>query len=158
MRVTRLRASPRHGGSRWFFIFLVSDLLPAHPKCDNPQRVDRNSHMKQENKKWGSRGCSPWAASPSGGERGSPSYLPQNINKKQTTAGFLQHTKKVRNPEKFPKNRLSILFHPISPESGDRHESQGNKREGGFKRCPGCRLIRREKLNFCRCKIPAVGP
>jgi len=31
-------------------------------------------------KKGGSRGRTPWAASPSGGERGSPSYLPQKFN------------------------------------------------------------------------------
>jgi len=31
-------------------------------------------------KKRGLRGCSPWAASPSGGERGSFSKLPQRIN------------------------------------------------------------------------------
>jgi hypothetical protein len=30
--------------------------------------------------KKGVKGGSPWAASPFGGERGSPSYLPKNIN------------------------------------------------------------------------------
>jgi hypothetical protein len=36
--------------------------------------------MKNPTKE-GSRGCSPWVASPSGGERGSPSQLPQRISK-----------------------------------------------------------------------------
>jgi hypothetical protein len=39
-----------------------------------PDNVENNLRKKR-----GSRGCSPHAASPSGGERGSPSWLPQRI-------------------------------------------------------------------------------
>jgi hypothetical protein len=34
-----------------------------------------------EMERGGSRECPPWAASPAGGERGSPSYSLQNVNK-----------------------------------------------------------------------------
>ena len=39
------------------------------------------SVKEKSNRSWGSRGLAPWAASPIGGERGSPSQFPRQLKK-----------------------------------------------------------------------------
>jgi hypothetical protein len=41
----------------------------------------------------GSRGCSPWDASPSGGERGSPSNIPKRTSKEWENENFYRAKK-----------------------------------------------------------------
>jgi len=69
-RVPRLRASPRHGGAgRFFRIFSFFERIRKFLKIA-PQKVDKKYSEKIEEVR-GSRGYSPWVASPLGGERGS---------------------------------------------------------------------------------------
>jgi hypothetical protein len=51
------------------------------------QHCDSHRRMIRFVKK-GSRGCPPWAASPSGGERGSPSQMLQRVCEQRENEGF----------------------------------------------------------------------
>jgi hypothetical protein len=78
-RVPRLRASPRHGGAErvdYVFYLFKND---GKIFLTFPFIVQRENSLMTCEKWRGSRGCSPWVASPSGGERGSLSYSLQNI-------------------------------------------------------------------------------
>jgi hypothetical protein len=54
-------------------ILTLQGLRPC--RCGAPRITIVTWEQKSQPDKWGSRGRSPWAASPSGGERGSPSFL-----------------------------------------------------------------------------------
>jgi hypothetical protein len=80
---SRLRASPRHGGAwRFFSLFSNQSDDGAIKKLITTQEIDeKHSRRNSRNKKrMGAKGCSPHTASPSGGERGSPSWLQQRIS------------------------------------------------------------------------------
>jgi len=76
VRVPRLRASPRHGGAEG--IFEVANLTRVISQIWLPVSCEGKFSIKWRIAEWGSRGRSPWAASPSGGEGGSPSYFIEN--------------------------------------------------------------------------------
>ena len=58
-------------------------MLPPSPLGHPPIGITPDRVEKYHEKKRGSGGCSPWAASPSGGERGSFSKLPKSINEQR---------------------------------------------------------------------------
>jgi hypothetical protein len=70
-------------------------MLPPPPLGHPPIAITPDKVEKYSLKKRGSRGCFPWAASPSGGERGSPSKLPQRISELQKKEDFNRAKKRI---------------------------------------------------------------
>jgi hypothetical protein len=82
-------------------VFEVTDPLQGISKKDNPHEIKKKNFSGTRENREGSRGCSPWDASPFGGERGSRSYS-FNLSKKWISKEFLQ-SPEIFTPLQYPR-------------------------------------------------------
>jgi hypothetical protein len=77
MLVRKLKEEPLSDRDRATGAYRLVGARPVEHVCGSYF----GSVKEKSNRSWGSRGLAPWAASPIGGERGSPSQFPRQLKK-----------------------------------------------------------------------------